>query len=58
MRQAVVIGVVLALVFGRDALNAVTSSSKGGAGASPPPLPLVDGGRSANLGVHISFCTS
>jgi hypothetical protein len=54
MRQAVVFGVLLALVFGRDALEAV-----GGAARRGPAPPLdADAGRSANYRVHVAFCTS
>lgn len=53
MRQAAILGLVLALLFGRDALNAVLERSS----SAQAPLD-VDAGRSANLGVHIAFCTS
>jgi hypothetical protein len=59
MRQAVVLGLVLALVFGRDALNAVLSAGKRGEdAAAPPPALDADKGMSADFRVHVSFCTS
>jgi hypothetical protein len=52
MRQAAVFGALLVLLFGRDALNAVSS-------ASGPAAPLdVDRGLSADYRVHVAFCTS
>lgn len=50
MRQAVVLGLVLALVFGRDALSAL------GSGGAAPTLDA-DAGMSEGR-VHIAFCTS
>jgi hypothetical protein len=62
MRQAVILGLVLAVVFGRDALNAGLAASRAAAGngaAAAPAAPLdVDRGISNDFRVHIAFCTS
>lgn len=57
MRQVALLGVLLAVVFGRDALSGLLERAGGGGGASAPTLD-VDRGLSAEGRVHISFCTS
>jgi hypothetical protein len=60
MRQAAVLGLVLALVFGKDALTALRSiGGTGGVdGSAAPPVLDGDRGLSAGYRVHIAFCTS
>lgn len=55
-RQAVVFGLVLALVLGRDALQGGAADAS--APAAAPAALDADAGRSAGLRVHIAYCTS